>query len=260
MGRVLIIILITGFALHSPVAAQLQPIKTEYLKYSVYYRWGFVWINGGVLILSSKPDTLDGQVHTKLEGIGKSASKWSWLFELNDHYTSWCNPTSSLPTKSIKNTSEGGYCIHNQYLFNYNDSLIYITSEENQKPLTFDTINLTKRIFDAQSATNYLRYLNHTNYHPGDTIILHILMDGVLQDQEIVFNGKRVLSDDNGFSYPTLKYTAIVTGNKLFSSSDAISVWISDNDDRIPLFIKANITIGGINIFYMDVKLEETHL
>lgn len=222
----------------------------EHFIYNVYYQWGIIRINGGVLYLSSTPDTLNGDVLNKIEGVGKSASKWSWLFELEDYYTSWCYPKTFLPVKSIKNTNEGGFFIHNNYFFNYSDSLIYIKTEDSRKPLSYDTIKIKGAIFDAQSAAYYMRFLDFGSYHPNDTVTLSIIMDGVLQKQKIVYRGREIYADRHKNRYGTFCFTAVVDDSKLFSSSDAINVWISDDDKRIPLCIEANIIVGHIEVLY----------
>ena len=39
--------------------------------------------------------------------------------------------------------------------------------------------------------------------------------------------------------------------NKLFNGQDAIKVWLSDDEDKIPLKVKAEMFIGAIEI---DIK------
>ena len=230
--------------------------NSEHLNYTVFYNWGVVWINGGTLTLNASSDIINGKTMRKLEGIGKSSSKWKWLFELEDHYTSWCFPESYLPIKSVKKTMEGGYYIHNQYQFNYQDSLIYIRTQESKKPLSFDTLAIDHKIFDAQTATTYLRFLNFNNHLPGDTLSLHLLMDGELQEQKIIFQGKEILKAKDNQTYSTYKFTAVITEHNLFSSTDAINVWITNDKKRIPLYIEANLTIGSVKIYHNGIKLK----
>jgi hypothetical protein len=226
--------------------------QTEELSYEVYYNWGIIWIDGGSLTLSTHPDTLNSIPLLRLEGTGKSLPRWNWLFKLDDHYTSWCYPDSYYPVLATKNTSEGGYRISNRYTFDYNDSLVYIRTEETRKPLTLDTLSFKKPLYDVQSATSKLRFLNFTHLRDGDTITLPIIMDGVVHQQSIVFNGYDTLRIQNKMAYSTLKFTAMVTDNKLFSSDNAIKVWISNDTKRIPLYIEADITIGAIKVFYKE--------
>ena len=224
--------------------------QTEKLSYEVYYNWGFIWINAGTLTLTTSVDTIDNIPLLRLEGAGKSLSRWSWLFKLDDHYTSWCYPDSYRPVLATKNTLEGGYRINNRYQFNYTDSLVYIRVEETRKPLIMDTLAIHGLLYDAQSATNKLRFLDFTSFREGDTIIFPILMDGVIRHQNIVFRGVDTLLVKNKHRYSTLQFSAIVTDNKLFNSDDAIKVWISNDEKRIPLYIEADITVGAVKIYY----------
>ncbi len=226
--------------------------QTEKLSYKVYYNWGFIWIDAGTLILTTSVDTIDNIPLLLLEGTGKSLSRWNWLYKLDDHYTSWCYPDSYYPVLARKDALEGGYHINNEYRFDYTDSLVYISTEETRKPLTLDTLPLNEQLYDAQSATQKLRFIDLTTLREGDTIMLPIIMDGVIHHQNIVFNGLDTLIMQNKQVYSACKFTALVTGHKLFSADDAVKVWISNDEKRIPLYIKADITIGTIKIFYHE--------
>ena len=224
--------------------------QTEKLSYEVYYNWGFIWIDAGTLLLTATPDTLDNTPVVRLDGMAKSLQRWNWLYKLDDHYTSWCYPGSYHPLLSTKNTLEGGYRINNSYQFNYADSLVYIRAEETRKPLTLDTLSLHGILYDAQSATNKLRFIDVSSLDEGDTITLPILMDGLIHQQAIVYRGVDTLVMENKHEYRALRFSAIVTGSKLFNSEDAIQVWISSDEKRIPLYIEADITVGAVKIFY----------
>ena len=226
--------------------------QSEDFSYKVYYNWGFIWIDGGTLSLSVHNDTLNHIPLLRLDGKGKSLSRWNWLYKLDDHYISWCYPDSYYPVLARKDALEGGYHINNEYRFDYTDSLVYISTEETRKPLTLDTLPLNEQLYDAQSATQKLRFIDLTTLREGDTIMLPIIMDGVIHHQNIVFNGLDTLIMQNKQVYSACKFTALVTGHKLFSADDAVKVWISNDEKRIPLYIKADITIGTIKIFYHE--------
>ncbi len=224
--------------------------QTERLSYKVYYNWGFIWINGGTLTLSSQPDTLEGIPVVRLDGVGKTLPRWDWLFKVDDHYTSWCYPGNYLPVLATKNTLEGGYRINNNYRFDYDKSVAYIRTEETRKPLEQDTVHLNYPMYDAMAATNKLRFYNFDAFTIGDTISLSIIMDGIIHRQKIVYAGLDTLLMENKQRISAIKFTAIVTDNKLFSADDAIKVWVSYDKKRIPLYIEANITVGAIKIYY----------
>jgi hypothetical protein len=81
-------------------------------------------------------------------------------------------------------------------------------------------------------------------------------MDGELRKQKIIFKGKKILKDKDNQAYSTYKFTAVVAEHNLFSSSDAINVWITDDEKRIPLYIEANLTVGSVKIFHNGIKLK----
>ena len=115
MNKILVILFTWLFSIVTQ--AGVKPPHNEKLTYTVYYNWGFVWINAGSLELSNSTDTLNGNAYRFLSATGKSNPKWNWLFMLEDHYSSWYNPKTMLPVKSVKHTFENGHITQNQFIF-----------------------------------------------------------------------------------------------------------------------------------------------
>ncbi len=238
-------------------STQLLSAQTEQLRYTVYYHWGPVWIDGGDLFLSYQEDVYREDTAIKLIGKGVSDSKWNWLFKVNDNYTSWCRKDDFLPLKSIKDAYEAGEKTDNNYLFDYKNLKAYIETKAGDIPVKHDTIELNKPIYDAQCATAYLRFLDFDSLQNRDTVLLNILLDGELYLQQFLVYKNFWLQDESGKLHKVVKFTAVMPENKLFSSKEAIRVWVTDDEKRLPLKIKADLKVGSIEVLYNDIRFKK---
>ena len=231
--------------------------QTEKLHYSVFYHWGPVWIKGGSLHLSSEEFADERDTLIKLTGKGISSSKWKWLFEIDDTYTSVCRKEDYRPISSMKDAYEAGEKTDNRYLFDYDKSVVYIQTKTNDKPVRYDTLQLSLPLYDAQCATGYLRFMDVSNYKNGDTIKLNLLLDGELVNQSFIIQKNQIIRDKKDRRYDVLLFSAVVKENTLFSSKEAIRVWVTDDKKRIPLKIKADLVVGSVEILYNGIKFKK---
>ncbi len=231
--------------------------QTEKLNYTVYFHWGPIWIDGGDMVLQTERVDYQGEEVVKLTGLGISAEKWKWLFEINDHYISWCRKGDFLPLETIKDAYEAGEKTDNHYIFDYRKSQVYIQTKNNESPIKKDTLTLDRPIYDAQCATAWLRYLDFEKLKTRDTIHLNVLLDGALYRQEfLIFKGEELL-DQSGKHYEVLKFTAMMPENNLFSSTEAIRVWVTNDSQRLPLKIKADLKVGSIEVLYDNIRFKK---
>jgi hypothetical protein len=45
---------------------------------------------------------------------------------------------------------------------------------------------------------------------------------------------------------PTLIFRPLVQSGRVFKEQEALTVWISDDDNKVPVRIQANLTVGSI--------------
>jgi hypothetical protein len=88
-----------------------------------------------------------------------------------------------------------------------------------------------------------LRFFDFTKIHPGDTVSI----SGFFEDQsytlKIIYKKKEIVHTRLGKILCNLM-VPIMPDNKLFNGENSISVWISDDANRIPIKIQAKMFVG----------------
>src|SRR3974390_3476879 len=67
----------------------------EEIVYEIWYNWGFLWMESGIVTFNAKTDTYNGAPCYHLCGVGATFPKYDWFFSVRDSFYSWVD-TSSL--------------------------------------------------------------------------------------------------------------------------------------------------------------------
>lgn len=225
----------------------------EKLHYKVYYKLGSIWINAGFANFTTDTLTTDSTLKYVFAVEGYSLKKYHWIYSLEDHYKSVVDATSLIPYRFEKENTEGGVWVHNIYNFNHAGKTVDLFMESTGKQPVHKTATVNGFITDALSALYYVRSFDFDRFTKGDTLVFKTILDGKIFDQSLVYLGKDNLKTAEGKSVPAFKLQALIENSTFFRGDDAVSVWITDNDERWMAKAQAQIIVGSI-IVYLDKR------
>ena len=67
------------------------------------------------------------------------------------------------------------------------------------------------------------------------------------------FLGREVLRTRFG-KVKTLKFRPFVDGGRVFKEQESVTVWVSDDQNKIPLMIKADLAVGSLRASLHEFK------
>jgi len=204
----------------------------EKLKFRIHY--GF--ITGGEVVITANKTWLNGQevFHTVLSG--KTTGLVDKLYKVHDIYESFFNPSTNLPVKAIRNIREGSYRYYDEVLFNQEE--MYVESQRNGK------VSVPKYTLDMASVMYFVRRLDLAKLNVNDIISLDTYFGDELFPFYIVYKGRETISIGSG-KYKCFKFVPIVEPGRVFENNDDMTIWFSDDDNKIPVSIKFDILVGS---------------
>jgi hypothetical protein len=110
-----------------------------------------------------------------------------------------------------------------------------------------DTFKIPENVQDIVSGFYYLRTLNLDKYRNGDVIRLQGFFDDEVFDFTIVFRGREIVETKAG-KIRAFRLVPRMPANKLFDGEDAISVYLSDDRNKIPVLIQAEMFVGAVKV------------
>lgn len=234
-----------------PLAAQLyQP--GEVLDYRVSYR-AKMFPNtevGSVQVATSEAE-LDGRTCYKVIGLGRTLPTYRWFFNLEDLYTVHVDPETLRPVRFESDIHEGDYTFASTYVYDWPAGKVHTQWHKRRNPVQTKTMDLTPQSMDAISLFFNLRTAAIEGYETGEPQVLQMVLEDTIRELQYRFIGREQKKIRNMGKFKTLKFNCQLGSSQGFSFTDGtmFTVWISDDENKIPLYMESPVRIGSINAY-----------
>lgn len=209
----------------------------EKLKYVMHY--GIINAGEATLEINDSDKTINGRKVMHVVGKGKSISAFDLFYKVRDTYESYIDAEALIPHEFVRRVNEGGYKINQDYAFNHPKKQV---DNGNGKTFTVPT-----NVQDMISAFYYARTMDYSNAKPGDIFTINIFYDDTNFPLKIKYMGKEKVSLRMG-KFNCLKFVPVVEKGRVFKDEEDLTVWVSDDKNKIPLLAKAKILVGSIKM------------
>lgn len=217
-------------------------------KFEFRMRYGF--LNASYASLEINEVEYQGKSVFHAIGKGKTVGLAQMFFKIDDTYESKFDKETFRPFFFNRDIYEGGYTKKLHFFFNQQQKNVLIKNLENQSE---KKISIDDQIKDVISAFYYFRNSPQMNHlKEGDSVSLDLIFD----DDEI-FNFKlKFLGREQTDTYfgrlPTLKFRPMVQDGRVFKEEESITLWVSDDANKIPLKMRASLRVGALTAELID--------
>ncbi len=219
----------------------------EYFKFRVHY--GFV--TAGYATLKVNDATINGKEVFHVRGYGETVGVSKLFFKVKDDYQSYIDKEKNIPYRFIRKIDEGGYTKDIQIDFNHSSNRATVNDKKSDEITVFSFPRETQ---DMISAFYYLRNkLETENIKEGDVVEMNMFFDKENYKFRLKFLGKEIL-DTNFGRVRTLIFRPYVQSGRVFKEKESLTVWISDDKNKIPLLIKADLAVGSLKATLTEFK------
>lgn len=212
----------------------------EWLKFRIHY--GILNASYATLHLTS--DTVEGVPVYHVVGKGKTTGFASLFFKVDDTYESYFGKQDGRPYRFIRKVNEGGYTKDIEIEFDYQEQEAVLHDKKVEKIHSF---GIRRNLQDLISAFYYLR----NNYEASDLTVGESIELDMLYDDDGIFTfrlkylGKEVLKTKFG-KVECLKFRPYVQSGRVFKEQESLSLWVSNDRNKIPIRIEADLAVGSI--------------
>ncbi len=240
MKRIVVILLLSSFFGLQAQNRTSAFESGEWLKFRMHYGP----LNASYATLQVKNATIGSTPVYHVVGHGETTGFASWFFKVDDTYESYFDKKDGKPYRFIRKINEGGYTKDVEINFDHKNDKAVLNDKKNKKKFNFE---LQDSIQDLISAFYFLR----NNYEPkdltkGESIDLNMLYDddGIFTFK-LKYLGKEIVRTKYG-KVECLKFRPLVQSGRVFKEEESLSLWVSNDDNRIPIRIKADLAVGSI--------------
>lgn len=213
--------------------------KGEKLHYRVFYDGPlFVRVHAGkaILELSNNSDILQDRKTFHAVGVGFSNSTFDMFFKVRDRFESWFDEETLKPYRFIRRTNEGGYVVNDDVDFDYKAGIAKSRKKQ---------VKIKDNTQDLVSAYYFARNLDISHLKMDDVFPLDFYLDDSVYTSAIVYKGIEIVETRIG-KFRCMKFLPMVITGEVFDNPYPMSLYISDDKNRIPVLIKSEIVVGSV--------------
>ena len=213
----------------------------EQLVYKVFYTVAGVYVSAGEASFTSTVERMNNRPVYHVIGDGKTYSFYDNFFKVRDRYETYIDTATLQPLKFIRNVYEGGYKKYENVTFNK----VTNTAVTNDGVFPVPTC-----IQDVLSSIYYARNIDFNKYKPGDKIPFALFLDKEVFHMYIRYMGKETVKTKYG-KFRAIKFKPLLIKGTIFEGGEKMTVWVSDDMNKIPVRIESPISVGSIKVDMM---------
>lgn len=228
----------------------------EQAKFNLYYNWGFIWIHAGdVDFKVSKKKYMEKDVFS-LMVAGYTTKTFDKMYTIRDTFESYIDPLSMVPLYYRESKHEDSYTAQIRYVYRLqeNDSLSVAIDRKKRSKHMVDTLQVSKHTSDLIASCYKIRNINVKGLKKDQIVPFSMVFDNETYELGLKYKGKENIKLRNGKKYKALKFMPTLITGDLFENEDDMAVYVSDDDNHIPLFIEAKIKVGSVKAMLNTIE------
>lgn len=208
----------------------------EKLKFRIHY--GFIDAGTATMEVKNEMKSIGGRPCYHIIATGETMGAFDWFFKVRDRYESIVDSQAMIPWLFFRRVSEGGYTVNQNVSFNH-----YTDSAKSDKK----TISIPDYTQDLISAFYYSRTFDATNVKPGDIYPIPGYLDDYTLPLDVKFIGRDEIKTRVG-TIKCMAFRPMLQEGRVFKENEDMTVWVSDDDNHIPVRVQANVLVGSIKM------------
>lgn len=226
--------------------------RGETLEYRVNF--GFLTIGKATTKVDARSYTINSRPCYKIDAFGETTSI-SWIYRVKDNWGAYIDTAAMVTHVSYRKIRENNYRKDEQVVFDHKlkKARVRVMNKETGVYENTQEFDITENATDLVGGFIQLRFLDYKDVKLGDTLSIHGFFEDTSYKLKILYKGKQTVSTSLG-KIPCHLLVPIMPDNKLFNGENSISVWISDDRNRIPVKIQARMFVGRTGLELINFR------
>lgn len=216
----------------------------EFLKYKLAY--GIMNAGEATLEVKKVKKKIQDRDILHIIGRGYSISAFDWFFKVRDKYETYLDEEGIFPWLFVRRIEEGGYKKEQDYKFFQNQERVeYVQKDKEYK--------VPHGVQDMISSFYYARTIDFSNAKKNQVFEFESFVDGELYPIKIKYAGTETIRVDAG-RFECMVFHPVVQEGRIFKRDDDLTVYITKDENKIPILARAKILVGSVRMELIDYK------
>jgi len=208
----------------------------ERLNYRVHYGW----LNAAHISMTVDDTAVmvDNRPTYHIVAYGKSHKNFDWMYTVRDRFESYVDTGGIAPLKYFKTVREDNYRDKDLVFYDHGHGKLRGLKKNMDMPVY---------VQDVVSGTYYARTIDFSKAYIGQTFPLDIYLDQKIYNLKFKYLGKETIKTDVG-KVRCIKLRPQLVVDRVFKDEDDMTIWVSDDANRIPVRVKTEIWVGALKV------------
>lgn len=211
--------------------------------------YGIFTVGKGSVTIHPRYHKVNDRDCFKIDVYGKTVGMVDWVADVDDRWGAYIDTVALLPHQFYRFIREGRYKKDEWTNFDHENRKIEVKTLDNKtgklkEPKYYDA---PAHVRDMVAGFLYLRNMNLSKTKVGDTISVKGFFEDEFYNFRIIYSGKQTIRVKAG-KIRTLVFTPVMPKNKVFDGENSVTAWFSDDKNRIPVKINAEMFIGSAGV------------
>jgi hypothetical protein len=221
--------------------------RGEKLEYAVYFHSLLTGnVKAGVFVMEVTTESREVNDRPTYHYIatGQSRGAFHLLYQINDRFESYTDEASLLPLLTLRRINEDDYKRNQDHIFDHkNHKVVY---KDNIKGSS-RTIDCPAGIHDILSVVYYLRNADASREGDIQNYNVSYMFNDSVYSSKVLVSGPVSIRTGIG-KIECIKVRPQVLIGNVFSSKYPLTVWVSNDKNRIPVLVESEILLGSIRV------------
>jgi hypothetical protein len=238
----------------------------EKITYTLSYTVMGVWTNvGEVTFVTTLRNEGIRPPFYDITATGKTFSFFDNFFRVRSTYSTRIDAQTFQPFFAHRNIHEGSYRLRSSANYDWKNNVVYTSAQrlDKDRPERRDTLPLTPCTFDVVSLFYYYRNCDFSKMKEKTTYTVELVMDNEIHTISYRLHGREEQRLRGIGRFNTLKFSGTLIEGETFNAKSQIFFWVTDDENRIPVYMELPIKVGSIRVRLKDwnnLKFQMTSL
>lgn len=203
----------------------------------------------GEVIFKTESTSYKGIPAFNISAVARTLPMYRWVFDMEDSYMSTLERSTLRPLASEVRIKEGKHRRRSDFTYDWNNGTVTsVFRNLNWKQDSTRTMKIQDGTMDVLSLFYEMRTQDLANFKVGQTRTVEIVSDRRIKP----YKYRLVAREDKNIrgvgKFRTLKFAIVLggEGQDMFEEGAEFYIWLSDDRNKIPVYIESPIKIGSV--------------
>lgn len=225
--------------------------RGEVIEFKMTY--GLFTVGKGVAQIHPNYYKMNDRYCFKVDVSGRTVGMVDWVADVDDKWGAYIDTAALVPHQFYRKIREGRYKRDEWTNFDHKNRKIEVQVLNNKtgklkEPKYYEA---PIHVRDMIGGFLFLRIMDFSRLKVNDTVAVTGFFEDQFYKLKIVYKGKETIKVKAG-KIRTLVFKPVMPKNKLFDGENSITAYFSDDKNRIPVKIDAQMFIGSAGVELTD--------